>query len=190
MAQLMKKWTVVTLLLTVLLTLAAGLYPHTLLVALAITVGTVAYHFSMRLAVGPVLPRISGHWRDWHYRWYQPLPFEARLYQRLRVKQWKKYMPTYAPGEFNPKQHSTAELLAASCQAEVVHEVIMVLSFLPLAVIPVWGAAPVFFFTSLAAALLDGCFVIIQRFNRPRLERLLAHQQTRTLREAVVPSCS
>ena len=179
MARLMKGWATIALGLTLVLMLGATLYPAPVLVALAITAGTVAYHFLMRLAVGTVLARLPGDWRDWHHRWYQPLSFEARLYRRLQVKRWKRYMPTYAPEEFDPRQHSTAELLVASCQAEVVHEVIVVLSFLPLAVIPIWGAAPVFLLTSLGAALFDGSFVVLQRFNRPRFLRLLAHQQAR-----------
>ena len=57
-------------------------------------------------------------------------------------------------------------------QAEVVHEVIMVLSFAPLMLIPRYGAAVVFSVTSVLACLVDGLFVMIQRFNRPRVLRL------------------
>lgn len=58
------------------------------------------------------------------------------------------------------------------CQAELVHETIVVLSFVP--IIPsvlVFGDLPVFIITSLAAAIIDVTFVIIQRYNRPRIIR-------------------
>ena len=63
------------------------------------------------------------------------------------------------------------------CGAEIVHEIIMVLSFLPLLAIPVFGAFPVFLITSVLAALFDGVFVMAQRYNRPRLVRILEKKE-------------
>ena len=57
----------------------------------------------------------------------------------------------------------------ATCQSELVHETIMLLSFVPLLAIGRYGAAAVFIITSAAAALFDSLFVVVQRFNRFRL---------------------
>ena len=64
------------------------------------------------------------------------------------------------------------------CGAEVVHEVILVLSFLPLLAAFPFGSFGVFLITSLLAALYDLSFVIMQRFNRPRILRFIDKERT------------
>ena len=81
-------------------------------------------------------------------------------------------MPTFDPDSFDLKKHTFGEIVRATCIAEITHEIIMPLSFLPLLAIPRYGAAPVFVITSILAAAFDGVFVIMQRCNRPRLVRL------------------
>ena len=65
------------------------------------------------------------------------------------------------------------------CGAEIVHEVIMVLSFLPLLTVPFFGTFPVFLMTSALSALFDSIFVMAQRYNRPRLVRIYEKQETK-----------
>ena len=82
-------------------------------------------------------------------------------------------MPTYQPELFSPKEHTWDEIAQAMCQAELVHEIIIVLSFVPiLAAIP-FGALFVFVITSVLAACYDAMFVIMQRYNRPRILKLI-----------------
>ena len=82
-------------------------------------------------------------------------------------------MATYDPSCFDNRIHSWDEIAQAMCQAEVVHEVNVVLSFVPiLAAIP-FGALWVFVITSVLAACYDGMFVVMQRYNRPRVIRLV-----------------
>ena len=65
-----------------------------------------------------------------------------------------------------------------SCRlAELVHETIAVLSFLPIAAGVRFGAYPVFIITSVLAAACDMAFVIMQRYNRPRLIKLMELQK-------------
>ena len=139
----------------------------------AITFGTCFYHFAMRLLVGYAADRILHNKADYSRRWYQLLPFEQRLYRSLRVKKWKNHMPTYDPDCFDPKLHSWEEIAQAMCQAEIVHEVIVLLSFLPLLGAIPFGAFGIFLITSVLAACYDLCFVIMQRFNRPRILNLI-----------------
>ena len=62
----------------------------------------------------------------------------------------------------------------ATCQAELVHEIIIALSFAPMLLAIPFGDFFVFASTSLAAALVDTVFVIIQRYNRPRLVKIIS----------------
>ena len=142
-----------------------------------ITFGTFFYHFAMRLLVGHLLNFIMRNRANYQKAWYQLRPFEVRLYKALKVKKWKGNMPTYDPDCFDPKLHSWEEIVQAMCQAEIVHEIIVVFSFLPLFFAITFGSFGVFLITSLLAACYDLCFVIIQRFNRPRIIQLLKKER-------------
>lgn len=155
---------------------ASGLYLFCWewMLSFAITYGTFFYHFAMRLLVGHILDRTMQNKADYRKAWYQLRTWETKLYKRLNVRKWKRKMPTYDPSLFDPKLHSWEEIVQAMCQAELVHEVIAVLSFLPLLAAIPFGSFFVFLSTSLLAALFDLSFVIMQRYNRPRILKLLS----------------
>ena len=142
------------------------------LLTLAITFAATAYHFDMRLLVGVLVNGIFHNRMDCTHKWFRLRPFEATLYAALHVKRWKGKLPTYAPEWFSLRTHSPEEIAQAMCQAEIVHEIIVVLSFLPLCVVPRFGAFWVFLITSLLSAGFDLLFVVAQRYNRPRVLRL------------------
>ncbi len=98
------------------------------------------------------------------------------LYEKLQVKKWKRGMPTYDPSLFDPRLHTWGEIAQAMCQAELVHETIAVLSFLPIAAGAWFGDYPVFIITSVLAAACDTMFVIMQRYNRQRVMKLLRRE--------------
>ena len=154
------------------------LFPSGILKSLAITFGTVFYHFAMRLLAGAVVPALVREGAE-NGKWFRQKQFEPALYRFLRVKQWKKYLPTYSPESFDLKKHSLEAVIHTCCCSEAVHEWIILLSFLPVLTIPAFGAPWVFWITSLLAALLDGSFVILQRYNRPRLIRILHKERKR-----------
>jgi len=55
------------------------------------------------------------------------------------------------------------------CQSELVHETIVMLSFLPILASTWFGSIGVFIITSMLGAFIDMIFVIMQRYNRPRI---------------------
>ena len=141
--------------------------------SVAITFGTIFYHFAMRLAVGGFVDARYHNQMDYTKKWFMEKAFERKLYKVLRVKKWKKWFPTYNPQDFDLKNRSVTEIIQVTCQAEIVHEVNMILSFVPV-VFSVWfGSLGVFLLTSCAAFLFDSIFVIMQRYNRPRMIRLM-----------------
>ena len=143
------------------------------LFSMAITFGTIFYPLAVRLAIGGLIDAKYHNHMDYTKKWFQERPFEKKLYQTLKVKNWKKWLPTFNPEDFDLKNRSVEEIIQVSCQAEVVHEVIMPFSFVPI-LFSIWfGSLSVFIITSCAAFLFDSIFVIMQRFNRPRLMRLL-----------------
>ncbi len=143
------------------------------LLTFAIIFGTCFYHFGMRLVVGHGIDAIFRNKINYNRWWFQERKYEMKFYNFLRVKSWKKHLPTYKPEYYDMRKHSIEEIIQATCRSEIVHEVSMVLSFVPV-IFTIWfGALAAFLITSSLAYCFDSIFVIIQRYNRPRLRRLL-----------------
>lgn len=142
--------------------------------SLFVTFLTVSYHFLMRLAVGETVTVL---FRNKKFNtgnfFFRARKFEPALYERLGVKRWKNKALTAKPEQFKVRKASLPELVHNICQAETVHALIVMLSFLPLILILPFGAPAVFILTSVFAALIDLKYVLIQRYNLPRAERLL-----------------
>ena len=66
------------------------------------------------------------------------------------------------------------------CHAELVHEVIVALSFTALLPAIPFGEFPVFLITAVLAAAFDSMFVMVQRYNRPRIVMILGRRAKRT----------
>ena len=177
MKKIIKSITIISFILTLLF---SAVYFHTensASLSLAITMGTTLYHFAMRLAVGFFYDRIMNNKADIGRWWYQPKGFEKRIYNWLNVKNWKGIMPSYEPELFDPQNHTWNEIAQAMCQAELVHETIILLSFVPILFANLFGALTVFLITSFLAAAFDMIFVIMQRYNRPRVIRLMVKEK-------------
>lgn len=173
MAKIMKTIAIVSFAITILLLLFYNWTENSVLLALVITFAVNTYHFVMRLAVGTVWDTVLHNRVDYQKKWFQVSELEKKIYRKLKVKNWKGKMPTYDETAFDKNIHTWDEIAQAMCQAELVHETIMILSFVPV-LASVWlGALPVFLITSILAAGFDGMFVVMQRFNRPRIIRMI-----------------
>ena len=142
-----------------------------------ITIGITLYHFVMRLAVGTIVNFIMKNRANHKNIWFRQKSFENKLYKLICVRKWKKYLPTYSPDTFDPSQKTVKEIVGATCQAEIVHEIIMALSLLPITLIPFLGGAAAVIITSVLAMLFDSLFVILQRYNRPKLIKVMERFQ-------------
>lgn len=165
---------VATAVFTVLTVLFSALYLKfntDFVIVLAITFGTTLYHFVMRLTVGFLVPH-GFHYTD---KFFVEKNFERRLYNALKVKKWKKFMPSYNPDSYSIKNdvHSLEIVADTTCRNEVIHLVICLLSFVPILFIPFLGGAVAFIITSVLSCMFDMIFVIMQRYNRPRLVKII-----------------
>lgn len=140
---------------------------------LAITFGTITYHFVMRLLIGWLVMIFMKNKADYTKQWYQLHPWEKTLYKKIKIKKWKNKMPTYRPEDFSPKEHTWNEIAQTMCQSEVGHELIIGFSFLPIIASKWFGAFGVFVITSVISAGFDLIFVMMQRYNRDRIRRLI-----------------
>lgn len=177
MSKIMKLITAFSFVATIITTILFHWYDMDLFLTLAITFGTTAYHLGIRLLVGLLFNLIMKNQADYTKKWYQIHPWENKLYQRLKVKTWKSKMPTFDPEIFSSQKHTWDEIAQAMCQSELVHETNIILSFIPLAASLCFGSFYVFLITSICGALFDLLFVIMQRYNRPRIIRIALRQR-------------
>ena len=173
MAKKMKTAAWFFVLLTIFCAMLYGNMKTEAMLAWTITLGTASYHIIMRLLVGFVIDSLFHNHVDYRLRRFQVSAAEQKLYEKLNVKRWKGKLGTYDPDCFDCQIHSWDEIAQATCQAELVHEWIIVFSFVPIFAAIWFGEWPVFVITSFFAACVDAMFVMIQRYNRPRILKLI-----------------
>lgn len=178
-AKTMKISTLVLVVLTIIFALMYQCNSNEVVLSIAITFGTISYHFLMRLAVGYVINSIFHNSLNFNKEWFQEKKFEKHLYKVLKVKKWKDKMPTFAPEMLDLKIHTWEEIAGAMCQAEVIHSIIVIFSFLPIFACLKWGAFWVFFMTSVISACVESMLVIMQRYNRARIVRIIEKERKR-----------
>ncbi len=180
-AKVMKKTAVITLLFAVLFCLLYQATVNSVMLSLAITFGTTAYHFIIRLLVGHLFALKMTNQADYTKKWYQVSEIEMTLYRKLKVKKWKNKMPTYNVDVFDVSKHSWDEIIQATCLSELVHETNFVFSFLPIVEAVWFGTFEVFLITSVLGAIFDLMFVFMQRFNRMRILKMRKNLSWETL---------
>lgn len=111
--------------------------------------------------------------------WLAPKKFEAGLYKMLKVKNWKNKVPVYDIDEYSFEKHSLEEIIMNTCHAEVVHEVISVVSYVPILLGGLINHYKLIILTSIAFSCCHLIFVVIQRFNRPRIIKLYESRKNR-----------
>lgn len=152
------------------------LFQKEFLYVLGITALTIFYHFAIRLFLGEwLLMKLIPEKINYDRKWFQLKQFEKKLYELLNVKKWKSNMPTYSPDEFSTEKRSWEEIVVSTCRSEIVHECNVILSFIPIIFTIPFGSFLVFLLTSIGAAVFDLIFVIMQRYNRPRLLKIVKH---------------
>ena len=177
MKKLMNGTAIVAVLGTIVFILLYRKHDLDIFLTLAITAGTISYHFIMRLLIGFLTRKLFVKPINYHASWFMPKKFEKTLYEKLKVKNWKDNMPTYRPEDFSMQTRTPEEIIQAMCISEIGHECMVILSFLPLIEIFWFGVPLVFFVTSLLAAGADCTFVVMQRYNRPRFVKLVERQR-------------
>ena len=101
---------------------------------------------------------------------------ELKLYEKLGVKNWKDKIPTYKPELF--KERDLNKLYINMLHSELVHIAIEFFSYIPFFISIfcnyLHDSILIFLFTSVFASLIDTTFIIVQRYNRPRVKHLMS----------------
>ncbi len=141
----------------------------------------ILYHFWLRIIMGNVnklFPICKDHW------WFQPRAFEKPLYRFLRVKRWKGKALTYNPDAFDLRKHSLDEVADTMTKSEFDHWTNEMISLVSILFSLLWGEFWIFLLTAILAMLFDAQFIVIQRYNRPNVLRILEKQRQREFAHA------
>lgn len=129
---------------------------------------------------GEILPRKNFDYSAFPYRpfrWEQ----EGRIYEKLHIRRWKDRVPDmsryvktmFAKELVSPRDPEyTRRLILETCVAELTHEVLMLLS-------PIFPHYMTGIYADIAMLLYvlgNIPFILIQRYNRPRLMELMEKQ--------------
>ncbi len=132
------------------------------------------YHLWGRILMGTVSKRFP---LKYTHPFFRERAFEKRFYGFLQVKKWKGSALTYDPSAFSLEVHSFDEIAYNMTKAETDHWMNALISLGSLLFSLLWGEAWIFAITAFLAMLFDAQFILIQRFNRPRVLRILEKQK-------------
>lgn len=105
--------------------------------------------------------------------WFRQRRFESRLYKSLNIKNWKARVLTYDKNLFDLNKLSPRAVLISITQSEIVHEANIILSYLPMIFADRLGHPWVLFILCSFGSVGHIPFIVIQRYNRPRIVRLM-----------------
>ena len=137
---------------------------------MGITCFTIMYHLWMRIIMGNVTKIFKINYKQW---WFKERKFEKKLYKLLQVKKWKGKALTYNPELFSLKDYSLEEIADTMSKAETDHWINEIISISTLLFAIMWDKFWIFLITAIAAMIFDGQFIVIQRYNRPRIIKIL-----------------
>lgn len=149
-----------------------NIYKNNLILWIGITAFTIMYHFWVRIIMGNVSKLFKKYinYKQWLFK---ERKFEKKLYKILRVKDWKGKALTYNPESFSLKEHSLEEIANTMAKSEVDHWINEAISLSTMLFAILWGEFWIFCLTAVTAMIFDSQFIIIQRYNRPRIVKII-----------------
>ena len=135
---------------------------------------TITYHLWMRIIMGNVSKLFKVSYK---HLWFKEKAFEKKLYTFLKVKKWKGKALTYNPELYSVKDRTLEEIADTTAKSELDHWINILISESTVAFGFIWGEIWIFSLTAFLAAVFDSQFIIIQRYNRPRLIRLINREK-------------
>lgn len=147
-----------------------NIYKNGIILWIGITAFTIMYHLWSRIIWGNITKLFNLNYKQWFFK---ERNFEKKLYKLLRVKNWKGKVLTYNPELFSLKDYSLKEIANTMTKAETDHWINELISLSTLLFAIAWGHLWIFLVTAIAAMLFDSQFIVIQRYNRPRIVRIL-----------------
>ena len=160
------------------------IYKNNVVLWTGITAFTIMYHFWVRIIMGNFTKLFKKYinYKQWLFK---ERKFEKNLYKKLKVKEWKGNALTYNPETFSLKKYSLKDIANTMAKSEVDHWINEAISISTIFFSLIWGQFWIFFISAIFAMLFDSQFIIIQRYNRPRIVKLMEKKQQKEAKEAI-----
>lgn len=152
------------------------IYKNSTILWLGIVAFMIMYHLWMRIICGNITKLFKISYNNF---WFREKPFEKNLYKVLKVKSWKDKVLTYNPQLFSVKKYSLDEIALTMTKAELDHWINQLVSLSSLLFAFLWGQFYIFLITTFLAMVFDGQFILIQRYNRPRVLNIIERRKGR-----------
>ena len=147
-----------------------GICKNALVLWIGIVSFMILYHFGLRLLMG-VFTKHMGI--NYTHPFFKQRSFEKKLYKFLRVREWRDKVLTFEPDEFLMSKRTLLQIANTMSKAETDHWINEIISITAIFFFLIWGMFPIFLITSVAAMLFDAQFIVLQRFQRPKVVRLI-----------------
>lgn len=154
----------------------SGKYDNEAVLWCSIVLFMILYHFGLRIAFGLVTKCLPINYR---HPWYRRRNFEKKLYKLLKVRSWKDKVLTFEPDKYDFQNRTLEELATTMAKSELDHWINEVISVSSIFFFFIWGCFPAFFITAVAAMIFDAQFIIVQRYNRPIVLKLMHMKENR-----------
>ena len=154
-----------------------NIYKNGMILWIGISAFTIMYHLWLRIIMGNVSKLFKKH-INYNQKWFKERKFEKKLYKLLKVKKWKGKALTYNPEQFDLKENSLEELINTMTKSEVDHWINEIISVTTMFFGFIWKELWLaFIISAIAAMIFDGQFIVIQRYNRPRVLKILKKEK-------------
>ncbi len=148
----------------------SGLYENSIILWTGIVSFMILYHFGLRIHMGNVTKK----WKiDCHHPFFKTKSFEKKLYRLLRVRKWKDKVLTFEPEMYDFKNRTLEQLAATMAKSETDHWINEIISVISIFFIFLWGCPAAFIISAVCAMIFDAQFIVVQRYNRPIVLRLI-----------------
>ena len=148
----------------------AGITENHLVLWSGIVCFMILYHFGLRILFGEITKRFR---INYNHPFYRQRSFEKKLYKLLRVRKWKDKVLTFEPDMYDFQSRTLSQLATTMSKSELDHWINEIISVFSIFFSIIWGVFPVFLMTAVLAMLFDAQFIIVQRYNRPIVLRLM-----------------
>lgn len=136
----------------------------------------ILFHFGGRIFMGEMTKKLK---INYNHPFYKQRKFEKKLYKILRVRKWKDKVLTFEPEMYDFQNRTLPQLATTMAKSELDHWINEIISIISIFFTLIWGCFPAFFISAVLAMIFDAQFIIVQRYNRPIVLRLMQRKASK-----------
>ncbi len=156
-----------------------GSFSHSAVLWTGIVSFMILYHFGLRIFMGNVTNYIKF---DYNHPFFRRRGFESGLYKLLKVRKWKDKVLTFNPDHYDFQNRTLSQLATTMAKSETDHWINEIISVISIFFSLLWGMFPIFLITAVAAVIFDAQFIVVQRYNRPVVLRLMERRKKQSVK--------